>query len=98
TQVVPTGIAKYIGTAPQHIREDFGTSRFDYTIGSADTFNTIYTIDDSYASSPSADPYSYVNENLREQVLSFQEQHVFSPRLVNVARAGQKMLRSDNRR
>ena len=83
-----TGIAEYIGTAPQHIREDFGTSRFDYTIGSADTFNTIYTIDDSYASSPSADPYSYVNENLREQVLSFQEQHVFSPRLVNVARAG----------
>ena len=85
---MPTGIAKYIGTAPQHIREDFGTSRFDYTIGSADTFNTIYTIDDSYASSPSADPYSYVNENLREQVLSLQEQHVFSPRLVNVARAG----------
>jgi hypothetical protein len=83
-----TGIAEYIGTAPQHIREDFGTSRFDSTIGAADTFNTIYTIDDSYASSPSADPYSYVNENLREQVLSFQEQHVFSPRLVNVARAG----------
>jgi hypothetical protein len=83
-----TGIAEYIGTAPQHIREDFGTSRFDSTIGAADTFNTIYTIDDSYASSPSADPYSYVNENLREQVLSLQEQHVFSPRLVNVARAG----------
>ena len=83
-----TGIAEYIGTAPQHIREDFSTSRFDYTIGSADTFNTIYTIDDSYASSPSADPYSYVNENLREQVLSLQEQHVFSPRLVNVVRAG----------
>ena len=83
-----TGIAEYIGTAPQHIREDFGTSRFDYTIGGADTFNTIYTIDDSDASSPSADPYSYISENLREQVLSFQEQHVFSPRLVNVARAG----------
>jgi hypothetical protein len=83
-----TGIAEYIGTAPQHIREDFGTSRFDYTIGGTDTFNTIYTIDDSYASSPSADPYSYVNENLREQVLSLQEQHVFTSRLVNVARAG----------
>jgi hypothetical protein len=83
-----TGIAEYIGTAPQHIREDFGTTRFDYTIGAADTFNSIYTVDDSTASSPSADPYSYVNESLREQVLSFQEQHVFSPRLVNVARTG----------
>jgi len=88
TLVVPTGIAKYIGTAPQHIREDFGTARFDYTIGNADTFNSIYTVDDSYASSPSADPYSYVNESLREQVLSLQEQHVFSPRLINVARIG----------
>jgi hypothetical protein len=83
-----TGIASIRNTAPQHIREDFGTSRFDWTVGAKDTFNTIYTIDDSYASSPSADPYSYVAENLREQVLSLQEQHVFSPRLVNVARVG----------
>jgi hypothetical protein len=83
-----TGIAEWIGSAPQHIREDFGTSRFDSTIGAADTFNTIYTIDDSTASTPSPDPYSYVNERLREQVLSLQEQHVFSPRLINVARAG----------
>ena len=88
TALIPTGIAKYYGTAPQHVREDFGTTRFDYTIGAADTFNSIYTIDDSTASSPSADPYSYDNESLREQVLSFQEQHVFSPRLINVARAG----------
>ncbi len=88
TQQVPTGIAKWIGSAPQHIREDFGTSRFDYTIGAADTFNTIYTVDDSTASTPSTDPYSYVNERLREQVLSLQEQHVFSPSLINVARAG----------
>jgi len=88
TLVVPTGIAKYIGTAPQHIHENFGTTRFDYIIGGTDTFNSIYTIDDSNATSPSADPYSYVNENLREQVLSFQEQHVFSPNLINVTRVG----------
>ncbi len=82
------GVALYTGSAPQHIREDFGTSRFDYNINQNDTFNTIYTIDDSFASSPSADPFSYVNESLREQVLSAQEQHVFSPRLINVARVG----------
>jgi len=88
TLTIPTGIASIPGTAPQHIREDFGTTRFDYNIRENDTFNTIYTVDDSYASSPSADPYSYVNESLREQVLSFQEQHVFSPHLINVARVG----------
>jgi hypothetical protein len=88
TLVVPTGIAKYFGTAPQHIREDFGTTRFDYNFGVNDLFNATYTVDDSYASTPSADPYSYVNESLREQVLSAQEQHIFSSHLLNIARVG----------
>jgi hypothetical protein len=83
-----TGIAEYIGTAPQHIREDFGTTRFDANLAANDTFNSVYTIDDSTATSPSADPYSYVDESLREQVLSAEEHHVFSPDLVNVARVG----------
>jgi hypothetical protein len=85
---VSTGIAEYIGTAPQHIREDFGTTRLDYNIAPNDTFYAAYTVDDSYATSPSQNPYSYVNESLREQVLSAQEQHIFSPRLINVARVG----------
>jgi hypothetical protein len=88
TFLIPTGIAKYIGTAPQHIREDFGTTRFDYNIGEKDTFNAVYTVDDSTATSPSANPYSYVDERLREQVLSGEERHVISPRLINVARVG----------
>jgi hypothetical protein len=82
-----TGIAEYIGTAPQHIREDFGTTRFDENLSANDNLNLIYTVDDSTASTPSSDPYSYVSESLREQVLSAQEQHIFS-RVVNVARAG----------
>jgi hypothetical protein len=85
---VATGIAQYIGTAPQHIREDFGTTRFDANLAINDTFNSVYTIDDSIATSPSANPYSYVDESLREQVLSAEEHHIFSPNLINVARVG----------
>jgi len=83
-----TGIAEWIGTAPQHIREDFGTTRFDANLSNNDTFNSIYTIDDSDAVSPSANPYSYVDETLREQVLSAEEHHIFSPNFINVARFG----------
>jgi hypothetical protein len=82
-----TGIATYAGTAPQHIREDFGTTRLDGTLSQKNNFSAIYTVDDSYAATPSANPYSYVNESLREQVLSAQEQHVLA-RGVNIARAG----------
>ena len=80
TNGAATGIAEWIGTAPQHIREDFGTTRFDYNLAASDSFSAVYTVDDSTASSPSSDPYSYANESLREQVLSAQEQHIFASR------------------
>jgi hypothetical protein len=88
TNGLPTGIGQYIGTAPQHIREDFGTTRFDANLTPNDLLFAVYTVDDSSDHTPTADPYSIVDEALREQVLSVQEQHVFSPRLLNTARIG----------
>jgi hypothetical protein len=87
TNGVSTGIAEWFGTAPQHIREDFGTTRFDTNLTSKDTFAGVYTVDDSSATTPSADPYSYVTERLREQVLSAEEKRTFA-RAVNIARFG----------
>jgi hypothetical protein len=84
----PTGIAISYNSAPQHIREDFGTARLDYNINPNDLLFGVYTIDDSYANTPSQNPLSLVNENLREQVASVQQQHVFNPRLLNTARLG----------
>ena len=72
----------------QHIREDFGTTRFDYNISPSDLFFAVYTIDDSTANTPTQNPLSLINESLREQVLSAQEQHVFSAHLLNTARFG----------
>jgi hypothetical protein len=85
---VASGIAEWIGTSPQHIREDFGTTRLDANLTPNDLLFAVYTIDDSTAHTPSSNPYSVVDESLREQVLSVQEQHVFSPRLLNTARVG----------
>ena len=85
---LPTGIANALGTAPQHIREDFGTTRFDANLTANDLLFAVYTVDDSTAHTPSQDPFSVVDEALREQVLSLQEQHVFSARFLNTARAG----------
>ncbi len=84
----PSGIAEAFSHPPQHIREDFGTTRFDDNLSSKDLLFGVYTVDDSAANTPSANPYSLVNESLREQVASVQEQHVFSPNLLNTARFG----------
>ncbi len=87
-QNVPTGIAEAFSSPAQHIREDFGTTRFDANLTRNDLFFAAYTVDDSQAHTPTQNPYSLIDEYLREQVLSAQEQHVFSPRLLNTARFG----------
>src|SRR6202007_1782202 len=66
----------------------FGTSRADYNISDKDLLFGVYTIDDSGANTPTANPLSSVSESLREQVASIQEQHVFSATLLNTARFG----------
>ena len=72
----------------QKIREDFGTARFDYNLSDKDTLYAVYTADDSFANTPTANPFSRVVEGLREQVASVQEQHVFSTAMLNTARFG----------
>jgi hypothetical protein len=83
-----TGIAEAFSSPTQRIREDFGTTRFDANLTANDLLFAVYTVDDSTANTPSQNPYSLIDESLREQVASVQEQHVFSPRLLNTARFG----------
>ena len=83
-----SGIAESFSHPLQHIREDFGTARFDDNLSGKDLLFAVYTVDDSAANTPSANPLSLINESLREQVASVQEQHVFSPSFLNTARFG----------
>jgi hypothetical protein len=83
-----SGIGEAFSHPPQSIREDFGTIRLDYNLTQNDTLFGVYTVDDSFANTPSTNPLSSVIESLREQVASVQEQHVFSPTLLNTARVG----------
>jgi hypothetical protein len=84
----PSGIAEAFTNPVQHIREDFGTVRFDQIFTDRDAFAGVYTADDSEAHSPTNNPYSLVDIFLREQVASLSETHAFSPRLLNKATFG----------
>ena len=72
----------------QTIREDFGTTRFDLNASDTDTFTTAYTIDDGHNVSPLQNPFFGTIADLRSQVLSAQETHVFSPQFLNTFRTG----------
>ncbi len=53
------GIAEAFSSPPQHIREDFGTSRIDANLSANDLLFGVYTVDDSDATTPSANPYYF---------------------------------------
>jgi hypothetical protein len=77
------GIAIAYNHPLQTIHEDFGTTRLDHNFSASDLFSGVYTIDDSAADTPSANPLSLVNLRVRNQVASVSETHVFSPRVLN---------------
>jgi len=83
------GIAEVFSSPLQTIREDFGTVRIDHTFSSKDSLAGIYTIDDGGdVTATPLNPFSSDILNLREQVLSVEETHVFSPSILNLARIG----------
>jgi len=85
----PCGIAEYLSSPLQTVREDFGTIRVDHNFSDKDTFTGVYTIDDGGdVTATPANPYSTDILNLREQVLSLEETHIFTPNLLNTARFG----------
>jgi hypothetical protein len=83
------GIAEVFSSPLQTIREDFGTLRIDHIFSQKDSLAGVYTIDDGsdFTATP-ANPYSADVLTLREQVLSLEETHVFSPSMLNTARVG----------
>ena len=83
-----SGIAEAFNNPVQHIREDFGSTRFDQVFSDRDTLAVSYTIDDSHGFSPSNNPFTFVDISLQEQVTSLNETHIFSPAVVNKATFG----------
>src|SRR5580693_1289051 len=55
------GVAEAFSSPQQHIREDFGTARFDQNFSEKDSFAGVYTGDDSQSFSPTINPYSTVD-------------------------------------
>jgi len=89
TPANPDGIAQVFSSPLQTIREDFGTLRVDHIFSAKDSLAGIYTVDDGGdVTATPANPFSSDILNLREQVLSLEETHIFSPSLLNTARFG----------
>jgi carboxypeptidase family protein len=85
---LPSGTALAFNNPRQAIREDFGTLRTDYTLRDRDSLSGAYTVDDGESLIPLGDPLFGTLETLRNQVVSLQETHIFSPQVLNIFRTG----------
>ncbi|HKT26318.1 MAG TPA: carboxypeptidase-like regulatory domain-containing protein [Terriglobales bacterium] len=82
------GIAEVFSSPLQMIREDFGTLRLDHAITNRDSLTAAYTIDDGGdVTATTLNPYSSDILDLREQVLSIEENHAASA-FANTVRFG----------
>jgi hypothetical protein len=83
------GVAQVLSSPLQTIREDFGTVRIDHVFSTRNNASAVYTLDDSHSNTATPfDPFSTDLLSLREQVVSVQDTHVFSPTVLNTARFG----------
>jgi hypothetical protein len=82
------GTALSFSNPKQSINENFFTVRLDQTFSGKDSLSGVYTFDDGNSITPLNNPFSGTIVDLRTQVLSLSEIHIFSPTLVNTARLG----------
>src|SRR6266849_5724813 len=82
------GIAEAFSHPLQIVNEDFGTARLGHVFSDRDSLAAVYTVDDSAANTPAANPLSSALVFLREQVVSLSETHLISSAVVNQATFG----------
>jgi len=86
---VASGTAFATNSPQQSFHEHFGTTRLDYSLANRDSISGAYTIDDGNSLLPlTSDSLFASATDLRLQVASLQETHIFSPTMLNTFRTG----------
>jgi hypothetical protein len=90
------GVGQYLFTLPQPTNEYFGQGRIDHRFSNRNSMFGRYTIDNGNIDRPPLIkvPVANTKERSRNQYVTLEDQHVFSPRLVNTLHAG--FSRSDH--
>ena len=84
------GAAEYLFTKTQPTDEYFGQVRIDHRFGGGDSLFARYTFDDGKVDRvpPNKPPISITKEHSRNQYVTVEHQHLFSPTLLNTFKGG----------
>ena len=92
------GAAQYLFTRPQPSNEYFTQGRIDHRFSSRDSLFGRYTFDNGNIDRPPINkpPVTNTKERSRNQYVTLEEQHVFSPALFNTLRLGYNRSTSES--
>jgi hypothetical protein len=84
------GVGQYLFSAPQPTDEYFAQGRIDHRFSASDSVFGRYTFDNGNVDRPPTTkvPVTNTKERSRNQYVTLEYQHVFSPSLLNTARLG----------
>ena len=84
------GIAEHLFTKTQPTDEHFGQGRVDHRIGDSDQLFVRYTISNGKVDRhpPNKPPVAFIKESSRNQYVTAEHQHVFSPAVLNTVKFG----------
>ncbi|HXG25170.1 MAG TPA: carboxypeptidase regulatory-like domain-containing protein, partial [Chthonomonadales bacterium] len=82
------GTADFIRRYSQPTDHDFWTARLDYNMSSSDSMFARYTFDDSSRLRDAGFDFLIENQGSRNQFLTVEHSHIFSPALLNTFRFG----------
>ena len=89
------GSGQLILANPQPLDEDYFVVKFDHQFSDSDSFFARYTFDDSILEADSQYIYNGLSTT-RNQYLTLEEKHIFSPTLLNEIRVAFNRSRSDD--
>lgn len=96
------GAAEYLFSQSQPTNEYFAQARVDHRFSEKDSLFGRYTFDNGTVNRPpvSVPPISITKERSRNQYVTLEEQHVFTPAILNTAKAGfnRSTTEADNQR
>ncbi|MEE8591715.1 MAG: TonB-dependent receptor, partial [Spirochaetia bacterium] len=89
------GGGQFIAANPRPLDEDYFVVKIDHQFSDSDSFFARYTFDDSILSADAQFIYNNISTT-RNQYLTLEEKHIFSPNLLNEIRVAYNRSRSDD--
>ncbi len=83
---LPTGVGEFLNPVSRPTREDYFMGKMDWVSSDSDNLFVRYTFDDSIRLDPEALNLFRTELTTRTQFFTFEENHIFSPTLLNVFR------------